>query len=92
MKKLLLAIALLLPMLSALTQPSSKHEADSLLAALNKSIPKTGRMHALTALAEYQVLKPGELQLDFDSAAKYISEAEAINTKVRSADADGYIL
>lgn len=92
MKKLLLPIVLLLPMLSARTQAYSKHDADSLLAALQRTMPQSTRMHALTTLAEYQVLKPGELKLDFDSAENYISKAEAINTKVRSADADGYIL
>jgi two-component sensor histidine kinase len=93
MKKLFIAIGLVFSMLITVAQENSKRVADSLLNVVNKnSSTVAGRMHALTALAEYQVLKPGEFKADFDTAENYLRQVESINRNSKSSEADGYLL
>ena len=90
MKRLAVAIVLLSRILTSQGQAISKHEADSLLASLNRANTDTARMTILFRLAQYQIFKPGEFKADLDSAETYLKKAAALNTAIGSVDADGF--
>jgi two-component sensor histidine kinase len=76
----------------AFGQPIERRTADSLLQALNKNPRGVERIELLLNLAQFHILKPGELEIDLDSAAIYINEAKALNKSVQSSTTYGYQL
>jgi len=92
MNRLITTIVLLFVFLSAKGQNISGHEADSLRRSLNRSGEQADRINSLLMLAEYQIFKPGEYKADLDSAAEFISQAERLNVKEKSAAINGYIV
>ena len=90
--KLVLIISLQLLIMTTFGQDISRLEADSMLNALDKSKPDIERIELLLNLAQFHVLKPGEFQVDLDSAMVYIDEAKILNGAVKSSDAYGYQL
>ena len=91
-KKFVLLLSLISAMTTALPQEITREDADSMRIALKKSSPDLNRIDLLLSLAQFYIFKPGEFQVDFDSARRYINEAEQLNKKVRSRDVVGYIL
>jgi two-component system, sensor histidine kinase PdtaS len=73
-------------------QAIQKSEADSLVEVLEKTNGGVERIDLLLRLAQYHIFKPGELQVDFDSATIYISEAAAMNKSIKSSTARGSLL
>lgn len=71
-------------------QDITTQDADSLRKAIVNTSPGIDRIYMLIHLAKYQVLKPGELKIDFDSAQAYLNEAARLNISVKSADAEAY--
>ena len=63
-----------------------------MLLTLIKSKPGPHRMDLLLNLAQFHILKPGEREIDFDSAVVYITEAKTLNESVKSSTAYGYLL
>ena len=91
-KRLLIYLFLSLWITAAFSQSISRQEADSMLRALDKSKADLERIDLLLNLAQFHIFKPGEFQVDFDSAMVYINEAKALNRTLKSSDADGYAL
>jgi two-component sensor histidine kinase len=85
---------LIFSILGAMTfaQTIDRRAADSLLIKLNKTAPGVERLDLLLDLAQFHILKPGELQIDFDSAMVYINEAKVLNRSIKASAADGYLL
>ena len=73
-------------------QSISPEEARKLVNKLTDSQQDTVQINVLLRLAKYHVFKPGENKIDLDSAARFISRAEKLNTQVKSQWASGYIL
>ena len=76
--------------LSGFGQDITKHEADSLLVAVNKANTDMERADIFFKLAQYQIFKPGEFKADLDSAEKYLNKAALLTTKLNSPDAEGF--
>lgn len=70
--------------LTTSAQPVSKNHADSLLQLLAREKTGISSMYILIELARYHILKPGERQIDFDSASTYLSEARRLNESIKS--------
>lgn len=90
--KLLWLITFQLLITTAFGQQISRQEADSMLHALDKSKPDLQRIDLLLNIAQFHILKPGEFQVDFDSAIFYMNEASTLNSALKSPDAEGYRL
>ena len=90
--RILLIVSLNLLVITAFGQDISRQEADSMLYALDKSKPDLDRIDLLLNLAQFHIFKPGEFQIDFDSAMVYINQAKVLNRTLKSSDADGYAL
>jgi two-component system, sensor histidine kinase PdtaS len=73
-------------------QGFTRRDVDSILRAIDKSKADLHRMDLLLNLAQFHIFKPGENQLDFDSANIYINKAAALNTELKSTDGAGYLL
>ncbi|MBC7935770.1 MAG: ATP-binding protein [Rhizobacter sp.] len=73
-------------------QGINRQQADSMLVQLEKKNAPIIRIDLLLNLAQFQIFKPGEDKIDFDSANNYIRQAAAINTALRSGEASGYQL
>ena len=91
-KKFVLLLFLISAMTAALSQEFTREYADSIRIALKKSSTDLNRIDLLLSLAQFYIFKPGEFQVDFDSARRYINEAQQLNKKVQSRDVMGYIL
>ncbi|MBC7937801.1 MAG: hypothetical protein H7Y86_20840 [Rhizobacter sp.] len=76
--------------ISSFGQNITRHGADSMMMALNKSKPGSDRINLLLKLAQFHIFKPGEKQIDFDSAIVFINEVKALNRTLNSAAAHGY--
>ncbi|HTE30912.1 MAG TPA: histidine kinase dimerization/phosphoacceptor domain -containing protein [Chryseolinea sp.] len=83
---------LLIPGMTAFGQPIEKKEADSLLRVLSNTRPASERMNILIRLAQFHIFKPGENQVDFDSAVTYLKEVRHINESIKSPSAEGQLL
>jgi two-component sensor histidine kinase len=90
MKRLTFALALLFHIPITQGQPIPKTEADSLLKALKSFRDDKDRISIFFRLAQYQIFKPGEYKVDLDSAETYLNKAAALNTKIKSIDAEGF--
>ncbi len=73
-------------------QDISREEADSLMKAMKVSKTNSDRMDILFKLSQFHMFKPGENAADLDSAKDYLEKATVLNTKIKSADADGFLL
>lgn len=73
-------------------QDISLTEADSLMKSFAASKTDQDRIDILFKLAQYHMFKPGEYQVDLDSANACIDKAAALNAKVKSADDDGFLM
>jgi len=73
------------------SQSVSPEEAQTLTYAASNARTDTGQIRILLRLAKYYIFKPGELQVDLDSAANFIHTAENINAISQSNWATGYI-
>ena len=91
-KKLLFLGSLQLLIITGFGQDISRQEADSMLQELDNRKPDLERVELLLHLAQFHIFKPGEFQVDFDSAMVYINEAKVLNKALKSPDADGYLL
>jgi two-component system, sensor histidine kinase PdtaS len=92
MKRFIWLMCLLIEVTFSLAQDITRQDADSMLSALNKSKPDVHRLDLLLNLAQYYILKPGENQIDFDSASAYMNKAAFLNKTVKSSAAYGYQL
>ena len=61
----------------------------SLLKTKKKGIE---RIDLLLNLAQFHIFKPGERQIDFDSAKILIDEAASLNRLLKSPEANGYLI
>lgn len=77
---------------SSVAQQIDRPQADSLLRVLNKAKSGAERIIALIKLAEYHVFKPGENQVDLDSATACLEEAERLNKTIQSTTLAGHQL
>jgi two-component sensor histidine kinase len=91
-RRFLFSVFFLFAGIIALSQEISKQEADSMINVLKKSKQDINRVDLLLNLAQFHILKPGEREIDFDSAVVYINEAKEMCRNVKSATADGYLL
>ena len=76
---------------TAFAQPIEKRTADSLLRALNKTANGVERIDLLLNLAQYHIFKPGENQIDFDSASTLIKQAVLLNGRTKNKTSEGHI-
>src|SRR5262245_5283283 len=91
-RRQLLIISFLLLIGVASGQEFTRQEADSMIIELAQSKPDLQRIDLLLNLAQFHIFKPGEFQVDFDSATTYIDQAKALNKTINSSDAYGYEL
>ena len=78
--------------ITTFSQGITRQEVDSMIKALNKPMGDSSRIDLLLNLAQFHIFKPGEAQIDFDSALVYINEARDLNRSLKSFDAEGYQL
>src|SRR6187399_3068086 len=74
------------------THNLSRKEADALLKSLSEQHVDSARINSLLKLAQFNILKPGSLKADLDSAALFIEQAKNINAKASVPDVNGYIV
>ncbi|MFT3912301.1 MAG: histidine kinase dimerization/phosphoacceptor domain -containing protein [Ferruginibacter sp.] len=86
----LLTVSLCWLAITAFGQDISRHEADSMINLLKTKKKGIERIDLLLNLARFHVFKPGEQQIDFDSAKKFIDEAALLNKSLKSPAATGY--
>ena len=91
MKKYLLLICFSFAFIFCVGQDFTRHDADSMLKVLDKS-KNIERIDLLLNLAQFHIFKPGENQIDFDSAQVLIQEAAELNRSIKSFSAQGYQL
>ncbi|SFQ38145.1 tetratricopeptide repeat protein [Parafilimonas terrae] len=92
MKRIILLSLVLFSAAIVAAQGISRHDADSMLVKLSKAKTDIERIDLMAGIAQFYILKPGENQIDFDSAEVYLKKAEALNARIKSADATGYLL
>ncbi|AYL95372.1 histidine kinase dimerization/phosphoacceptor domain -containing protein [Mucilaginibacter celer] len=68
------------------------NEANHLLLLLKKSPQDSAKFNLLLQLAQYNILKPGELKVDLDNAADFINQAKRLNKRLLNDESEGYIL
>jgi two-component system, sensor histidine kinase PdtaS len=85
-------MSLLLLLIPAGAQDITRQEVDSMLKVLKKSSDDLQRVDLLLQAAQFHILKPGELQKDFDSALVYINEVKEMNNSLKSSTVSGYLL
>jgi two-component sensor histidine kinase len=73
-------------------QEPSRREVDSMLTVLRTNKQGVQRLQSLLGLAEYQIFKPGENKIDFDSASNYLNEASRLNRSIGSAAFRGFTI
>ena len=92
MNRLIPVLILQFMIVAAMGQGPTKKEADSLLRSLPSVKNKMDRIDVLFKLAQFQIFKPGENHIDFDSAKVFMKEAAHLNTQLRSPEVDGFLL
>lgn len=85
-------VILLFVVVTAIGQGPTIKEVDSMLKVLPSTKMEMDRIGILFKLAQFQIFKPGENQVDFDSAKVYMKEAADLNAKLRDQDVDGFLL
>lgn len=66
-------------------------QADLLIRSLKNAKDDTTKINHLLKLAEYNIMKPGEIKSDLNSAAGYVARAHQVNLRIGSEQAEGYI-
>jgi two-component system, sensor histidine kinase PdtaS len=89
-KTLLLIFSLFVTMIG-FGQDINRKQADSMLSALKTKKQGMERIDLLLDLAQFHIFKPGEQQIDFDSAKALIDEATSLNKTVHTPEANGYL-
>lgn len=74
-----------------LGQTTTRKTADCLIKSLDQKSDPSKHINSLIKLAEFQVLKPGELKTDMDSALTYLKSAQLENNLLKDAAFNGYI-
>ena len=96
MKKLACIFSMVFAVLSVygqdVTHNLSRKEADALLKSLSEEHADTARINSFLKLAQFNILKPGSLKADLDSAALFIKQAKNIYAKGGVPDVNGYIV
>src|SRR5260221_6387567 len=92
MNRVLSTLVMLFIYLTIYPQQILREEVDSLNSAVVKSKPDTGRINLLLRIAQFYLLKTVVTTTDFDSASMLIKQAVLLNTKIKSKEADGYII
>lgn len=69
----------------------TRHDADSLIKALQTAKPGVERIELLLTLARFHLFKAGELKKDLDSATALIEEARRENITLKAGE-DGFVL
>lgn len=92
MNRLVITSILLFVIVASFAQDISRIEADSLLKSLSVSKADAQRMDVFFKLAQFHMFKPGEEPLDLDSAKRYIEYAANLNAKVKSTEANGFLV
>ncbi|MCR8560354.1 ATP-binding protein [Mucilaginibacter sp. BJC16-A38] len=88
---LLFFIALfILPTLKARSQEITRIQANSLIKKLHIQTTDTGKFNTLVNLAWFQILKPGELKTDLDSAKNYLNQAGELLNRFKSPEFSGF--
>ena len=88
--RLFLLISFLFVERTSFSQDITRQDVDSMINALNKGKQGIDRVYLLLNLAQFHIFKPGELEVDLDSATIYINEAKALNRSLKSSIAYGY--
>jgi len=73
-------------------QHLSPKQADSIRQILPAKHTDDNRIRMLFNLAEYYILKPGELEIDFDSSRNCLKQISELNQKLNSKELAGYVL
>src|SRR5258705_7596909 len=92
MKVLSFTIIFLIVGIKVSGQPIERSVVDSLFKVLTKEKQGIERIKALNGLAQFYIFKPGENQVDFDSATTCLNEARRLNQSVKSASLTGQLL
>ena len=92
MKVFFFTIIFLIVEIAVSAQQIERYVADSLFKILTKEKQGIERIKALNGLAQFYIFKPGENQIDFDSASIYLSEAHQLNQSAKSPSLDGQLL
>src|SRR4051812_36581627 len=91
-KKLLITVVMFSLTLAAYSQTNNKKIADSMLNALRISKSNTDRINLLLVLADDYIKKAGEIKVDLDSAAAFLTYARRLNSQLKSQTVLGRIL
>jgi two-component sensor histidine kinase len=89
--KSLLMLCTIFLVTNTYAQEINRRQADSIIHLLNGKRTGIERIDLLLNLAQFHVFKPGERQVDFDSAKKLIDEAAALASQFNSPAANGYL-
>src|ERR1700754_2338652 len=73
-------------------QPMERRVADSLISEMAETKHGIQRIVILNRLSQFYILKPGEYQVDFDSASRYLDEARRLNALEGSTSMTGQLL
>jgi two-component system, sensor histidine kinase PdtaS len=92
MRFLLYVILFMTATVPAASQQFDQRQADSLRQVLSNTSNSRTRVETLIHLAEYHILKGGELQADLDSAGVCLAAAEQLNKTVGSTVLAGHHL
>src|SRR5690242_15993564 len=92
MKRVLHIVILLLVVAASFGQDVSKNQADSLTKLLGSRQADKDLLDIYFRLAQYHMFKPGGDAADLDSAKRYMDLAGALNAKLRSVDAHGFLV
>jgi two-component sensor histidine kinase len=76
----------------AWAQDVNRHDADSLLIVLSRAITDTDRMNSLIKLAEFNIHQRRATDVQLNTAASYINQAQQLNAKVKSSAFSNYVL
>ncbi|MFC3562844.1 sensor histidine kinase [Pedobacter jamesrossensis] len=89
MKKLIILSFLIIQAFASKPQTISRIKVDSLKRIVEEDQISKETLYALLELAEFNILKTGELKIDLDSAENFIQKATDLNRRIGSVEAHG---
>src|SRR5436190_9027424 len=92
MNRLIMTVIFMFLVAESPGQDISRTEADSLVKSLTVNKTDNERIDILFKLAQFHMFKPGEYQVDLDSAKDCMEKAAVLIAKVKSTDADGFLV